>query len=101
MKAFLEPSPTGVTLHLNVQPGASRSEFSGIYDGKLRIRLQAKAVEGAANKALIAYLAKFFQVSKSSVSLLRGEKSRQKTVFIEGDVKALEKAVAALINADP
>jgi len=66
-----------------VQPGAKKSEVDGIHDGRLKIRLQAPAVENKANKALMAFMAKIFGVRKNRVRIERGEKSRAKTLIIE------------------
>ncbi len=41
-------------------------------------------MEGAANKALESVLAKRLKVSRSAVHLVRGEKSREKTVHVRG-----------------
>jgi hypothetical protein len=71
-------------LRLRVQPRASRN---GIYlesDGRIRVTLMAAPVEGAANKALIEFIARSLQVAKGAVTLIGGEKSREKTLRIAG-----------------
>lgn len=80
----------GISVKVHVQPRASKSEFCGIYDGYLKIRIAAAPVEGEANKEVIAFLAQFFRVSKSSVNIKQGLSSRRKIVLIEGDVVKLE-----------
>lgn len=70
-------------LHCHIQPGAKATEVSGTHGDRLKIRLQAPPVDGKANDALLAFLAREFGVSKSAVSLLRGQSSRQKTVSID------------------
>ena len=72
-------------LFLKITPNAKRSEFTGWIDDAqglalLRIKLAAPPVDGKANRALILFLAKSFGVPKSSLSLVRGDKNRQKTV---------------------
>jgi len=69
-------------LALHVQPGAKRTEVAGQHGDALRIRLAAPPVEGRANAALLRFLADAFDVPVSSVTLLRGEASRKKTVRI-------------------
>jgi uncharacterized protein (TIGR00251 family) len=73
-----------VILELHVQPGASRSEFAGRHGERIKIRLAARAVDGAANQALIVFLASHYGVPKRSVRILSGLKSRQKRVEIDG-----------------
>ena len=72
-------------LFLKITPNAKRSEFLGWIDDAqglplLKVKLAAPPVDGKANKALLLFLAKSFQVPKSSLHLVRGEKNRQKTV---------------------
>ena len=71
-------------LDLHVQPGAARSEFAGEHGSRLKVRLAARAVDGKANEALIAFLAEHYGVPKRSVRILSGLKSRQKRVEIDG-----------------
>lgn len=72
------------TLFLYVQPGAKNTEISGLYDGALKIRLNAPPVEGKANTRLHKYLAQLFGVSLKNVRLIRGEKTRRKVFEIIG-----------------
>jgi uncharacterized protein (TIGR00251 family) len=69
-------------LELHVLPGASRSEFAGKHGERLKVRLQARAVDGKANEALIEFLAQHFGVPRRNVRLVSGLKSRQKRVVI-------------------
>ena len=71
-------------LDLHVQPGAARSEFAGRHGDRIKLRLAARAVDGKANAALIAFLSDHFKVPKRSVRILSGLKSRQKRVQIDG-----------------
>ncbi len=58
--------------------------MAGYAEGVLRIRLNAPPVEGKANEALGRFLAKALGVSRGCVTLLSGEKGRNKVVRIEG-----------------
>jgi uncharacterized protein (TIGR00251 family) len=73
-----------VRLSVRVQPRASRSEVVGIHGDALKIRLSAPPVDGAANAALIEFLADIFAVGRRSVRILAGESSRSKVVEIDG-----------------
>ncbi len=72
----------GVLLQLSVMPNAKRTEVDGLHDGALRVRLAAPAIDGRANEALVAWLAKSLGVPKRDVEVLRGESSRRKQVAI-------------------
>ena len=71
-----------VLLHLSVVPNARRTEVDGLHDGALRVRLAAPPIEGRANDALVAWLAKSLGVPRRDVEVLRGEASRRKQVAI-------------------
>lgn len=65
-----------------VKPG-SKKEGVEISDDILIVRTHARAHDGEANAAVVKLLAKHFKTSKSSVQIIRGEKSRQKVVEID------------------
>ncbi len=77
----------GWLLSLHVQPGAKKSSASGMHGDALKIRIAAPPVEGKANEALIAFLARQLGVPKRQVSVERGTSSREKTVRV-ADVEA-------------
>lgn len=80
----LRDSEAGVVLKVSVQPKASRNEVTGIHDRALKLRLTAPPIEGAANAACLAFLAQLFRIQKSRVRIVRGHRSRQKWVQIQG-----------------
>lgn len=71
-------------LDLHVQPGAKITEAVGEHGGRLKLKIAAPAVDNKANAHLLAWLAARLGVPKSSVCLVRGETSRQKTVAVPG-----------------
>ena len=89
--AFITGHPKGIVISLKVQPRSSRPGAQGVFGEKgeyLKWGLKAAPVDGKANEELIESIAEFFSVSKSRVSLLRGQTARQKTLLIEGvDIK--------------
>ncbi len=70
-------------LHLRVQPRAQRDLIDGLHGQRLRVRLQAPPVDDQANEALVLLLSKSFGVPRHAVSLLQGDKRREKTVRIQ------------------
>ena len=88
----LESHPEGALIRLRIQPKASHAELTTDGQGGLRLRVNAPPVQGAANQAAIQFLAKALGISKSSVELIRGHKSREKQFLARGieikDVKA-------------
>lgn len=69
---------------VRVQPRASRDELAGERAGALVVRLKAPPAEGAANAALVRFLAKSLGVSVSAVEILRGALQRNKLVRVRG-----------------
>ncbi|MCO6510622.1 MAG: YggU family protein [Aridibacter famidurans] len=67
-----------------VVPKASKTEIRGEHDGRLRVRVAAPPVEGAANAELIAFFAKLLKVPKSSIEIASGETSRRKSIRLNG-----------------
>ena len=71
-------------LKLRVTPRGSRNEITGWRGDTLYVKITAPPVEGAANAALIKFIARSLDVRKSQVRLVSGEKSRDKTLGITG-----------------
>jgi uncharacterized protein (TIGR00251 family) len=74
----------GCELTVRVVPRASRSQIVGERDGALKVRLQAPPVDGKANEALIELLAGTLDVPRRSVTLVRGDTARSKTLRLAG-----------------
>lgn len=70
-------------LELYVQPGASRTGFDGKHGDRLKVKLRERAVDGAANEALVQFLSEHYGVPKRSVRIAAGLKSRLKRVEID------------------
>jgi uncharacterized protein (TIGR00251 family) len=73
-----------VTLSVRIQPRASKNEVVVMEDGSFKIRLTAPPVDGAANEALVRFLADTLSVAKSQVEIVSGHTSREKIVSISG-----------------
>ena len=66
------------------QPGAKQTQCVGLHDGKPKIQLKAPPVDGAANKALIAFLSERCGVPKSAITIELGASGRTKRVEVDG-----------------
>ena len=84
MPASSEPAAPHCTLDLKIVPNAPRNEIAGWLGDAVKIKVHAPALEGRANAELCEFLAEALRVPTRAVTLLRGEKSRQKTVRIAG-----------------
>ena len=99
---MIRAAKDGVTLAVRAQPGAKKTAIAGIYgegdQAQLKIAVQAPPIEGRANQALIAFLAKTFGVPKSSVELVTGELSRSKVFLLRGVTLAQANAAVDASN---
>ena len=82
-------------LTVHAQPGARRSEVLGLHGDALKIRIAAPPADGAANRALLAFLAEAFGVPQKRCDLIAGPASRRKRVRIEGPDRARAGSVLA------
>ena len=74
----------GVLLTVRVIPRAKRSGIDGMRGDAILVRLQAPPADGAANEELIGVLAAALAVPRSAVTIISGERSRQKRVRVTG-----------------
>jgi len=67
-----------------VQPGAARTQVSGLHDGRLKVRVAARATDGRANAALVEFIAAGLGVAKRDVLIEAGTSSRRKRLQVIG-----------------
>jgi len=72
------------TLSLKAIPNAPRNEVVGWLGDALKVKVHAPALEGRANEELCEFLADALGLPRRAVTVLRGDKSRQKLVRLEG-----------------
>lgn len=82
--SWVTEQANGVALLLHCQPGAKVSRVMGEHDGRLKIALNAPALENRANEVLVAWLAQRLSVPRRQVQLVSGQTSRKKRVLVEG-----------------
>lgn len=70
-------------LNIVATPNSKNSEVIKIDESNYKVKVNAPASEGKANKRLIELLSDYFNVSKSSIKILKGSKSRNKIVNID------------------
>jgi uncharacterized protein (TIGR00251 family) len=80
---MIRPSATGVEIDIRVVVRAQKTVLGGTREGCLVVRLQAPPVEGAANEALLRFLAELLHVPRRAVRLVKGERSRTKRVAVD------------------
>jgi hypothetical protein len=91
----------GAAITVKVTPRARKTEVIGLMeDGTLRIRVAAPPVEGAANEALIAFLAEILSLPKSQIDIVGGQSSERKLISLIGITPArVDDIMTGLIRA--
>jgi uncharacterized protein len=77
-------TPAGLEIRLHVQPRAKHCEMSGIHNRALKIKVTAPPVDDAANRAVVELFSALLGISRSSLQIISGLKSREKTLQIKG-----------------
>jgi uncharacterized protein len=90
-----------VLLRLRIQPRSSREGIVGVHGDRLRVRVSAPPVEGAANARLIEVLAKALDLPRGALRLAHGERSRDKEVLIAGAAARLAEISSKLCAPAP
>jgi len=81
---------------VRVTPGAKRNAVTAFKEGVWNIKIAAPPVEGKANEELVLFLSRLFDVRTSSVSVVKGQRSRSKLVCVAG---LTQKEVALRLSA--
>jgi hypothetical protein len=71
-------------IKIYLQPKSSKNEIVGPYRDGVKIKVTAPPIEGKANEALIRLLAKELGISPSSIEIIKGHHSREKTLKVLG-----------------
>lgn len=79
--AFLRQTPSGVLIDLHVQPQASRTEIVGLHGDRLKLRVKAPPIDGAANQEVIRFLAEQLSCPRQHLEIIKGQSGRQKTIL--------------------
>lgn len=80
----MSDNPLFNQLSVKVTPNARRNEVTAFTEGVLSVKIAAPPVQGKANRELIIFLSHLLGVSKSSVSLVKGQTSRNKVIAVNG-----------------
>ncbi len=80
----IEETSDGVIFNVRVQPRASRNAISGLHGSALKIRLTSPPLKGRANRLCTKFLADELGISTSKITIISGEKSRDKRIRVDG-----------------
>ena len=94
--------PEQLLIEIRVRPNSSRNKVGGIAGDppRLVVAVQAPAVDGKANEAVVKELAKAFDCRARDFTIVFGELGRDKRLLVQGDLVALTKKYSELLD-DP
>lgn len=81
---MFQETDNGLLLTVRIVPNSSKNEIVKTENG-IKIKITAQPVDGKANKALIEFLSKKLKIPKSAIEIVRGETSKEKTLFLKTD----------------
>ena len=93
--------PEQLLIEIRVRPNSSRNKVGGIAGNppRLIVAVQAPAVDGKANEAVIKELAKAFNCRARDFTIVYGELARDKRLLVNGDFATLQKRYEELQQA--
>lgn len=79
---MLKETKDGLIVNIKISPNSKKNEI--INEGDItKIKITAQPIDGKANKALVEFLSKNFKIPKTSIKILKGETSKEKTILFE------------------
>ena len=88
---------TEFTAKIKISPNSSKNEIIKNDDG-IKIKITAQPIEGKANRALIEFLSKEFKIPKTSVEIVKGETSKEKTLLFKINDDEKEKHIREIFD---
>lgn len=86
----------GIILNIRISPNSSKNQVI-IENDIIKIKVTAQPIENKANKMLVEYLSKLLKVPKTSVSILKGETSKDKTILISTTDKEKQQTIKDIL----
>ena len=99
MESYYTEKGNDLIIYIKATPNSSKNEICGLYDGALKVKIKAPAVENKANEELVKFFAKTLKLPKSSVSLKTGGTSKLKSLYIENCT--IDKFKSVCVNIEP
>ncbi len=87
MPLRITESDGAITFDVQVVPRASRDRLGPVHGDRLKVQLTAPPVDGAANDALVALLARALGRARADVAIVRGHTGRRKTIRVAGGTR--------------
>lgn len=77
---MIKDTENGLVVQIRIVPNSSKNEII-LEEEFVKVKITAQPVENKANKALVEFLSKQFKVPKTSIEILKGHTSKDKTLL--------------------
>ena len=88
---------TEFTAKIKISPNASKNEIIKNND-EIKIKITAQPIDGKANKTLIEFLSKEFKIPKTSIEIVKGQTSKEKTILFKINDTEKEKHIKEILD---
>ena len=90
----------GVVLKIRIAPNSAKNQLV-LSDDMVKLKITAQPIENKANKAVVEYLSKLFKIPKTSISILKGDTSKDKTLLLKtSDLSKIENIKTILSDVE-
>lgn len=78
---MIKTTSEGLLIKIKIVPNSSKNDLI-IEDEFIKVKVTAQPIENKANKALVEFLSKNFKVPKTSIEIVKGDTSKEKTILL-------------------
>ncbi len=79
---MFKETENGILISFKISPNASKNEIIKTEEG-VKIKITAQPIDNKANKALVEFLSKQFKIPKTSIEIVKGHTSKEKTLLLK------------------
>ena len=93
---MIKETEKGLVIKLKIVPNSSKNEIV-LESEFIKVKITAQPIENKANKALVEFLSKRFKIPKTSIEILKGDTSKEKTIlFSTTDKEKIKNIISEL-----
>lgn len=94
---MIKNNSDGLIIKVKIVPNSSKNDII-IEEEFIKVKVTAQPIENKANKALIEFLSKTFKIPKTSIEILKGETSKEKTILLRTNDENKQSAIISLLT---
>ena len=94
---MFKQTENGILVNIKIVPNSSKNDIV-IEEEFVKVKITAQPIEGKANKALIEFLSKKLKIPKTSIEIVKGETSKEKTLLFKTDNKEKQELILSVIS---